>query len=257
MQKIRKILVKLVGLERYLQLVSAIYLRLMSLGFFKKKYAELHFIKTIIQPNDTVMDIGANLGYYSYFMANQVHKNGRLIAVEPIPLFVSIWNKNVKFSKNIEIHNCAIGSEKKDKVIMSIPIVNGVVRHGLTKIDNEGDHHDLSFTVTMEIGDDIVKKSDITELNYIKCDVEGYEQFVIPSLSKSIDNYRPTIQIELNGTENRQSVLNFLSDKGYEPYVLEINKLIPISTNEIHTFNQDFYFIHRDRRKNFEHLIDQ
>lgn len=259
MQKVRKLLVKVIGLEKYLQLVSSIYLRMMKLGFFKQKYAELHFIKSVIKPTDTVLDIGANLGYYSYFMAVNVQEKGRLLAVEPIPLFASIWRKNLKKfdKKNITLLNCALGTEKQDAVSMSIPIVNGVVRHGLTKIDSGNSTSDLSFQVPMNQGDQLIAEADIAALNYIKCDVEGYEQYVIPSLNGTINQFKPLIQIELNGVENRDSVLNFLFEKHYNLYILDFNKLKSISKDEIHTFNQDFYFIHPDKLSNYNHLIIQ
>ncbi len=258
MKLIRRVLVKVLGLNGYLRLISSTYLSLMSLGFFKKKYAELHFIKSIIKPSYTVLDIGANLGYYSYFMAGQIQKEGRLIAVEPIPLFANIWKKNMRryLSSNMQLFNCALGEEQKTQVDMSIPIVNGIVRHGLTQINSQDNGaSQLSYQVPMEVGDDIINSSDISSLDYLKCDVEGYEQYVIPSLKKTISQYKPTVQIELNGVDNRETVVAFLMNYGYGIYVLDFNKLLPISKEEIHTFNQDFYFIHSDKVADLEHLI--
>ena len=186
MKLIRKLLVKFIGLKNYLRLVSKIYILIINLGFYKKKYSELHFIKSVIRKDDSVLDIGANLGYYSFFMAKQINEKGRLIAVEPIPLFVKVWTSNLKrFSrKNIVHHNCALGNENLPSVKMSIPIVNGVVRHGLTKVSAESSENEIAFEIPMKIGDELIAKDQLNKLDYIKCDVEGYEQFVIPSLKK-------------------------------------------------------------------------
>lgn len=260
MKTIRKLLVKVVGLKTYLSWVSKIYITLISLGFSKTKYAELYFTQKIVKAGDTVLDIGANLSYYSYFLAKKIGQKGHLYAVEPIPMFADIWKKNMrKYAKqSITLFNCALGNEEKNEVVMSIPIVNGVVRHGLTKVDGQGDEkwgRLMEFKVPMHIGDSILEKENITKLNYIKCDVEGYEQFVMPSLEKTISEYKPLIQIELNGKENRQNVTDFLVQFKYDVYILQNDGLKNIEVSEIHNYNQDFYFVNRMNIERYNYLI--
>jgi len=252
MKTIRKILVKVVGIKTYLSWVSKIYITLINFGFSKSKYDELYFTQKIVNKGDTVLDIGANLSYYSYFLAKRVGNTGKLLAVEPIPLFAEIWRKNMSKYKteDITLFNCALGNEENEAVNMSIPIVNGVVRHGLTKVDGQKDEevHDklLEYKVPMHIGDNLLLKENLAQLDYLKCDVEGYEQFVIPSLKNTISKFMPLIQIELNGKENRENVVKFLEPLNYSINILENNKLKPIKQTEIHDYNQDFYFLNKD-----------
>ena len=232
--------------------VSKIYITLINFGFSKSKYAELYFTQRIVNEGDTVLDIGANLSYYSYFLAKKIGNSGKLLAVEPIPLFAEVWKKNMSKYKNedIKLFNCALGDVEKAAVDMSIPIVNGVVRHGLTKIDgqkNERVHEKLlEFKVPMHIGDQLLLNENLSQLDFIKCDVEGYEQFVMPSLKKTISKFKPLIQIELNGKENRENVVSFLLSLNYAIYILVNNKLKQIQKTEIHDYNQDFYFLNND-----------
>jgi FkbM family methyltransferase len=252
MKTIRKILVKVVGIKTYLNWVSKIYITLINFGFSKSKYAELYFIQEIVNEGDTVLDIGANLSYYSYFLAKKIGNTGQLLAVEPIPLFAQVWKKNMSKYKteNITLFNCALGDVEKEAVDMSIPIVNGVVRHGLTKIDGQKNEkiHDklLEFKVPMHIGDQLLLNQNLSQLNFLKCDVEGYEQFVMPSLKQTISNFKPLIQIELNGVENRENVVAFLLPLNYAIYILVNNKLKQIQKTEIHDYNQDFYFLNKE-----------
>ena len=252
MKTIRKLLVKVVGIKTYLSWVSKIYIMLINFGFLKSKYAELYFIQKIVNKGDTVLDIGANLSYYSYSLAKKIGDSGRLLAVEPIPLFAQVWKNNMAKYKteNITLFNCALGNEEKKSVDMSIPIVDGVVRHGLTKIDgqkNEEVHEKLlEFKVPMHIGDELLANENLTQLNYLKCDVEGYEQFVMPSLKNTLSKFKPLIQIELNGKENREHVVKFLLPLNYSIYILVSNGLKQIQESEIHDYNQDFYFLNND-----------
>ncbi|UKN02787.1 FkbM family methyltransferase [Paracrocinitomix mangrovi] len=260
MKLARKILVKILGLKAYLKLVSRTYIRMIRNGKMKDKYPELYFVKQIVSEGDTILDIGANLGYYSYFMAKYAGKSGKVLAVEPIPLFAEIWQTNMKAVRHhgVQLHNCALGSEAKPQVKMSIPIVDGVVRHGLTKVAGEEGIQGASYmdySVPMRVGDELISSTNIEKLDYIKCDVEGYEQFVMPSLDKTIDLYKPFIQIELSGDENRKNVVDFLLKKSYQMFILKGDFLNPIQKNDIFSVDQDFYFIHPDHMNKREHLI--
>ncbi|MCH2236113.1 MAG: FkbM family methyltransferase [Crocinitomicaceae bacterium] len=259
MKFIRKILVKLFGLKGYLKIVSKIYIKFIRLGFYKEKYAELHFTKEIVKPDSVVIDIGSNLGYYATLIGKTVRNEGKLIGVEPIPLFAEIWKSNMKSisSPNIILEQCALGSEPQDEVKMSIPIVDGVVRHGLTKIDSSENTHESmqSYTVQMRVGDEIVTSNNLQKIDYIKCDVEGYEQYVIPSLKSSIEKFKPLFQIELGGKENRQKVVEFLGNLGYEKFILSNGKLNRFPEENLFKLNQDFYFVHSSKMENWQHLI--
>jgi FkbM family methyltransferase len=261
MKIIRKLLVKSLGIKAYLYLVSKLYITLINLGFFKDKYAELYFTQQLVKEGDVVLDVGANLGYYSYFLAKKIEKKGQLYAVEPIPIFADIWKKNMSKYKDhhIKLFNCALGNEFKEKVKMSIPIVDGVVRHGLTKVEGQGEEEwgtAMEFEVPMYVGDELLSNENLPKLNFIKCDVEGYEQFVIPSLKQTISKFKPLIQIELNGNENRQNVADFLFNLKYDVYILADNRLKIIEPQDIHQYNQDFYFINREKIANFSNVIE-
>jgi len=268
MKFIRKILVKVFGLKGYLRLVSKVYIICISYGLMRKKYSELFFIKKLVKPGDHVLDIGANLAYYSFFMTVSAGKKGKLIAVEPIPLFAEVWKKNMRSLKGYDytLVNCALGNEPKEKVKMSIPIVDGIVRHGLTKVvdtsttlsTSENDSNStvaLSFEVPMKNGDSLMQELKIDRLDFIKCDVEGFEQYVIPSLSTTIQQQLPILQIELSGNENRSAVADFLVNLSYDIFILKDDLLNSIQKNDIFSINQDFYFIHQTKIEQSKYLI--
>ena len=259
MRLIRKILIKILGLKGYLKLVSSTYIKFIRMGLMKKKYGELYFVNKVLNEGDTAVDIGANLAYYSYFMSRNIGKSGQLYAVEPIPLFADIWKKNMAGhgAYNVKLFNCALGNETKESVKMSIPIVNGMVRHGLTKVVENADLNEavLSFDVPMKVADDLMSGEAIQRLDFVKCDVEGYEQYVIPSLKQSIEKFKPMFQIELGGKENRESVVDFLVNLGYDIFILEDQLLNSIQKNDIFSLSQDFYFIHKDEIEKRKTLI--
>ena len=110
---IRKLLVNLLGFEGYIRLISSIYLKLVGAGLLAKKYPELFYLKKIIKPGFYCLDIGANLGYYSTFLSKLAGPSGKVLAVEPVPVFQEIWRDNVKASgvQNLELLPYALGGE--------------------------------------------------------------------------------------------------------------------------------------------------
>lgn len=253
MKGIRRFLTKVLGVKRYLFLVSKVYIRMISMNFYKKKYPEIHFLKNLIKPHFVSIDIGANLGYYST-MLSRLSIRGKVYCVEPIPLFAEVWKKNTANCGNVHLLQLALGSEKAE-VKMSIPIVDGIVRHGLSKVvDHSEDNKntELTFSVQMDRGDTVFK--DITPIDFIKCDIEGYEQFAISSLLGTIKRHRPIIQIELNGEENRSVVYRVLSENEFSAFILRDGTLRPIDGDRLMDYHSDFYFIANETITNYSFI---
>jgi FkbM family methyltransferase len=253
MKTIRRMLVSLIGIKSYLKLISKIYMFLTNWGFLKSSYPELFFLDKLIKPNWVCIDIGANLGYYSNRILKNL-KSGHVHAVEPIPLFAEIWQSNIGINDRVSLHRCALG-DIDQQVKMSIPIENGVVRHGLTKVDDGSNvaQAALSFNVDMKRGDALF--GDIQKVDFIKIDVEGYEQFVLQSIKQTITSSYPFIQIELGGDENRRNSYTFLTELGYSAYKLHQQNLHSFPNNELSSLQQDLYFVHKSRKEEVNNLL--
>ncbi|MFO7869531.1 MAG: FkbM family methyltransferase [Bacteroidales bacterium] len=243
MKIIRIILLQIVGLRRYLQLVSKLYICCISHGCWKKKYPELFFLDTVISKGNTCIDIGANLGYYSARMADLVGETGHVYAVEPIPLFGEIWKKNIQphKKKHVQLLPYALGEE--DSIVqMGMPEKNGRLHHGMTKIASIAQEKYVHF-FNVEMRNPDALFADLSELHFIKCDVEGYESVVFENMTQTITQFRPLVQSELSGVENRHKVINLFHNMNYDCAVLRNNSLEIIPESEAMTLSQDFYFI--------------
>ncbi|MEJ5267004.1 MAG: FkbM family methyltransferase [Bacteroidales bacterium] len=243
MKYLRKTLYKLLGIKLYLRLISNLYLKMINLGFFKNQHAEIHYLKSIIKPGDICIDIGANLGYYSYFMAKYCGIHGKVYAVEPVNLFTKILKKNTSKFRNIIIYPYALG-EENCVVKMAMPFIDGVLHHGMTKISKtENSEKVIYFDVEMCVPEKLF--SDLERLDFLKIDVEGYENIVLTNMKNILQKFHPLIQCELSGELNRHNSLNFLQLLGYKPFILKNKELLPISSEEITIWEKDFYFIYK------------
>ncbi len=246
MKAIRKLLVKALGFEGYIRLVSKIYLQLVGTGLLAKKYPELFFLKKIIQPGFVCLDIGANLGYYSTFLSKLAGPRGKVLAVEPVPMFQQIWRDNVKTSgvKNLELLPYALGGENT-RIQMGTPERDGLLHHGMTKITASAEEkYARLYEVEMKVPDQLFRN--LNRLDFVKCDVEGFEFQVFSHLQATLQKFKPLIQTELNGTQNREGVITLLQNLGYQPYLLAPDQTLILcdDASQLAHHPGDFYFKH-------------
>ena len=77
---------------------------------------ESKFVVDKIKSGWTVLDIGANIGFYTIQFSNQVGLNGKVIAVEPAADNLYLLKKNIKVNhlKNVSIIEKAISSKSQN-----------------------------------------------------------------------------------------------------------------------------------------------
>jgi FkbM family methyltransferase len=228
---VKKILFRVLGQKRYYRVVSKAFFLLYESGLLKLfgKFEYHYFVRDLVREGDITIDIGANMGYYTRIFAKKCGRNGHVYAVEPVSLFREILQKNVQRLSNITILPYALGEDEGAVVKMGIPDGMEKHRHGLTRIlesDDVESNNNHQFKAIMHTPEFLFGK--LSECNYIKCDVEGYEIYVIPLLEKTIEKHLPILQIETN-RESRKVIIPLLKKYGYSPYDLDNKELIPFN----------------------------
>ena len=61
----------------------------------------MDIIQDEVKNGDVVLEIGANIGYVSMFLAKYVGENGKVYALEPAPRNYEILKKNIKLLLNL------------------------------------------------------------------------------------------------------------------------------------------------------------
>ena len=112
---IRKLLYKNLSLDSYLRVLSGMYLQGYRWGVSPRSevYEYPRFLKYLVSPGDTAIDIGANLGYYSYVLAGLAGPSGKVYAVEPVRPILNVLRRNLRKYRNVEILNYALGDAEK------------------------------------------------------------------------------------------------------------------------------------------------
>lgn len=243
-KKLRALLLKVLGTEKYLSLVSRIYIKLIRAGLLRDKYPELFHLEHLIKPGFICIDIGANVGYYSTLLSKYTQPSGHVHAVEPVALFQQIFNRNIQAFNctNVTLHPVALGGEKGE-ITMGTPIIDGVFRHGLTHVVEPGEDTGNMSTYKVNMCTPEALFLNLERLDFIKCDVEGYETILMPHFMTILNRFKPLIQIELGSEEHRKSIVDLFATAGYRPYKLLDGVLVQLSDTEALSYSKgDFYF---------------
>ncbi|MEI6050799.1 MAG: FkbM family methyltransferase [Bacteroidota bacterium] len=252
---IKQLLYKILGVHNYLIVVSRLFFISYYMGCLKKnKTFDCHyFIKNLIRKNDHVLDIGANLGYYSRLFAKLVGNNGKIFSVEPVTLFRKVLKINTSGLRNTTIIPYALGEDDDKPIVMGIPKNSKYLRHGLTRVLNPNENELCEYTFNERMFTPFALLGDMKRCDYIKCDVEGYEVHIIPQLEFLLKSFQPIIQIEIEPA-NRGTIVGFLNSLSYFAFFLNGRLLSPVTDN-LEDIEGDFFFFTKDRMEIAEPYI--
>ena len=188
----------------HLMLVSggdtAIVPHLIRDGFFDRNLTNI--IDSMLVSGMTFIDIGANCGTYTIYGAGRVGRQGRVIAIEAAPAISALLQETVAMNGMehwCELLRCAAGAEPGTLVLHTFASRQG----GNTLLPEIADvaREVLGETVEkVEIPcrtlDDIVAERNLSRIDLIKIDVEGFEREVLLGGRATLMRYRPKLIIE-------------------------------------------------------------
>jgi FkbM family methyltransferase len=75
---------------------------------------ETSLVEQLVKEGDTVLDVGANIGYYTLILARLVGPSGKVIAFEPDPENFALLRKNIEINgyKNVVLVNAALSDQR-------------------------------------------------------------------------------------------------------------------------------------------------
>lgn len=166
----------------------------LKLSLEKFEDDETKVIKNLVKKGDVVLDIGANIGYYTLMFARLVGPKGRVYAFEPEPENFRILRKNVAVNgyKNVVLVNKAV-SDITGKAELTVCSYN-LGTHTLGKADYKG----KKISVGVVRVDDYVRDLKIHP-NFIKIDIEGAEFNALKGMAATIKTSKDLVLLsELN-----------------------------------------------------------
>ncbi|HCY77914.1 MAG TPA: hypothetical protein DHV28_18565 [Ignavibacteriales bacterium] len=180
--------------------------------YFEEEYPILN---KLINSGDVVVDVGANLGFFSIIISKIVGEKGNVFSFEPSINIFSKLIDNLKLNSitNVNLENCGLGKSDEILTLKRNKKYSGMSTLVLEQ-DNEIIEEQVKITSLDKYFFDKVIKIDL-----IKIDTEGFEPEVLIGAKKIITSYKPVIYIELGGGKFLKSsgrAIKILNDYGYK-----------------------------------------
>jgi FkbM family methyltransferase len=177
-------------------------------------YDNIYYDEVVkVEENDIVVDIGANIGFFSIYASQ--FKPKKIICLEPdIKSYITLL-ENTKNFDTINCYNLAISDE------------NGITPFCYSDISSAGSHlkkfHDIiNNNINLEtnvLTIDIEKLFDlfnIKHIDYLKLDCEGGEQDIFKTIQVSTLKNIKKIALEFHSVEIKNQITDKLTQNGFE-----------------------------------------
>jgi FkbM family methyltransferase len=174
----RRGIVDVDGLRLYLDPLTHLGFHLLNEGTYEPDFVEI--VRRSLPTGGTFLDIGANEGFYCAIAAAALGGSGRIVAVEPQSRLRDIIEINTRLNgaTSCEIHTCAIGTADNATARMSLTPSLATGASSLAKRYRWNLKHEA---VRIRSLDRLAAELNLTRVDLMKVDVEGFEVEVIKS----------------------------------------------------------------------------
>ena len=170
---------------------------ILAFGAYEKDilYFMRDYIRARNNPEAVFLDVGACEGQHSLFMSRHVKQ---VHAFEPFPRAIERFRRLISLNEftNIRLHEVGL-SDKEALVPFSAPPGDNM---GSGAFVHEKTENSASAQETLRVvaGDAWLAQFQVSNVELIKIDVEGFEQFVLTGLAGTLKRDRPVVVVELN-----------------------------------------------------------
>ncbi|WP_353572721.1 FkbM family methyltransferase [Candidatus Albibeggiatoa sp. nov. BB20] len=180
---------------------------------------EVALVKQYIKQGDVVIDIGANIGYYSLLFAQLVGETGHVIAFEPDPDNFALLQKNISLNqyRNVTLVQKAVATENSQAQLFLCD-------------ENKGMHRlydsvccQTSIEVETVCLDDYLPTL-VNRVDFIKIDIEGAEYNALQGMQNILRQQQPALLTEFSPAAlfeygiKPQTYVDFLTQLDFDLY---------------------------------------
>jgi len=185
---------------------------------YNKEYEaeETHFFIDNLKEGMRVVDVGANIGYYTTLFSRLVGKTGSIIAFEPDPTNFSILQKNCSANgcTNVKLENLAL-SDRAGSAKLYLSEVN----RGDHRMSSDDDNLETIEIKTARLDEFL---QDEEEFDLLKMDIQGHEFHALKGMGDLLDRQGITVVMEFwpkalkEAGSDPVELLAYLISKGFE-----------------------------------------
>jgi FkbM family methyltransferase len=208
------------------RITPGFFAHLFKAAFKQHHRALLPLLRPLIAPDAVVLDVGAHAGQYAKLFAKLVPQ-GHVYAVEPQSYARRILRVALALNRlgNVTILPLALGA-KRGQARLTIPVKeSGSYGFGLAHLGPSVRAGPAETEeVAVETLDALVKRLKLERLDFIKADIEGFEQAMIEGAQQTLRRLKPALLLEFNQQHLARAggsvagLWKMLKGLGYRPF---------------------------------------
>lgn len=180
-------------------------------------------VKKYTDADKDVLDVGANIGFFSVLFSQLVSTNNRVVAIEPTPLALHYLRRNLQRNNclsSVEIFEGVMTDTEGMVELRTVPGMEEYSSLGSIVESIGADPQVTSIEVYGSTLDKLVLDKSL-QPGFIKIDTEGAEYLVLSGAKNTLEKYRPVILSELSDKylatlgHTAKMVVNLLERNGY------------------------------------------
>lgn len=208
------------------------YYRLRSHKYMNKIDPEMGLLKFIVDPKRICLDVGANLGLFTYFLARY---SPHVYAFEPNPIPLRILR--LVADKNVTVREMALSNETGEAELV---VPKG--RKGWSSNGASVEHSQNDGGKTIKVPCSRIDDLEYENIGFIKIDVEGHEKSVLEGARETLRRDRPNLFVEnevAHAGSGVTAVFEMMKDLDYDGFALIDGVLSNVSRLSLSTHQID------------------
>ncbi len=200
------------------------------------------------EPGDVVLDIGANIGWYSLLLERRIPAGVDIFAFEPDPLNFELLQHNLRINQagRVTAVQKALAEEEGVQLLHRYGNSN-LGRHSLLQLQ-DGDAVEVKTTSVDRFWDEMELGSRTPR--FIKIDIEGYELLALRGATRVLERC-PALLCEFSPGYMRQGGLDpadlvaLLTGHGFLPHAVSQSGLKPVDPGVLPALERvaDFFWL--------------
>ncbi|MDP3705967.1 MAG: FkbM family methyltransferase [Legionellaceae bacterium] len=232
---------------------DAYSLPLIYMNLLETESNERRIINELINHDDVVFDIGANIGWYSISLMLK-KKDISVFSFEPIPSSYQLLKENLEINKlnTSNIFNFGLSDENKKvkfffdveyAMASSMADLRGSVKTEFVECD------------TKRLDDFVNSTPNLNRLDFIKCDVEGAELLVFKGGLKTIEKYKPIVLFEMlrkwsaKFNYHPNDIINLFKELDYECFAIGNKAIRKLTYVDEETVETNYLCLEKNKHK--------
>jgi FkbM family methyltransferase len=198
-------------------------------------------VRAFVGSGDTVADVGANWGFYSYLLRRLVGSGGHVHSFEPNPVLEPALRR-LDRARNVTVHRVGL-SDSSAHAGLRVPVIDGREVSAMATLSGPrgASAPRQTIPVTLCRLDDVFDPPP-PSLAFLKCDVEGHEAAVFRGAQETLERFHPTILVEVEQRHQDSDITQVfeqLEGHSYRGYMIGGDSVRPLDEFDVRRHQLD------------------